>query len=305
MVNPWEPGTQYNLGDEVEYNGFRYKIIQPHRSQGDWTPDVTPALWGREYGAAPVNQPQQSAASSEQRPWDQHNQTKVEFGEDEKQKNWYDIDPERRKQLEIGGGLLAGAALLGGGFLAYKKHKENEEDRKAQAWSLQNWMTEAQNRTRQFHQNGPQGPVAWVLTHGNQIPKGAFVGGQESDGTPLYIARTFFENGIHPGKVSPNFKKGAIIGYDGEEVELENYEILVANPQAVRWVDTSHFSAQSLGGTPVEGGREADGTPLYIVQAPYKDGVHPGKTSEKLGNADISYGGDEKRINQFRVLVYA
>ncbi|KAG8683438.1 hypothetical protein FRC09_016081, partial [Ceratobasidium sp. 395] len=170
QVNAWEPGTQYNIGDEVEYQGVRYKIVQPHRSQGDWTPDVVPALWGREYGSAPTNQAQQTYNAPEQRPWDQHDQTKVEFGQEEKEKNWYDLDPERRQQLEIGGGLLAGAALLGGGFLAYKKHKEHEEDKKAQAWGLQNWMTGAQDRTRQYHQGGSQG-VTWVLTHGTQIPQ--------------------------------------------------------------------------------------------------------------------------------------
>lgn len=85
-VPGWEPGTQYNYGDIVEFEcklfnlvdshslsssfiGARYKIIQPHRSQvtpavpctislviivssyyftqSDWTPPVTPALWGR------------------------------------------------------------------------------------------------------------------------------------------------------------------------------------------------------------------------------------------------------------------
>jgi hypothetical protein len=49
------------------------------------------------------SQPQQNyGADTEQRPWDQHDHTKVEFSEDEKQKNWYDLDPERRKQLEVG-----------------------------------------------------------------------------------------------------------------------------------------------------------------------------------------------------------
>lgn len=49
-IPPWEPGTQYNYNDEVSYEGSFYKIIQPHRSQGDWTPPVTPALWGKVQG---------------------------------------------------------------------------------------------------------------------------------------------------------------------------------------------------------------------------------------------------------------
>ncbi|KAG8731491.1 hypothetical protein FRC11_003998 [Ceratobasidium sp. 423] len=309
MVNPWEPGTQYNIGDVVEYQGAQYKIIQPHFSQGDWTPDVTPALWGRMYGVAP-SQPQQTYNQPpEQRPWDQHDHTKVEFSEEEKKKNWYDIDPERRKQLEIGGGLLAGAAILGGGFLAYKKHKENEEEKKALAWGLQNWINDAQRRAQDFHQYGLRGPATWVLTQGNQIPRDAFVAGKESDGTLLYFGRTFFEGGVHPGKVSRNFKEGCIIGYGGDEIEVGQYEILIANPQAVRWVRASgKCNAQSLGGTPVEGGFEKDeggkDRPLYLVQAPYKHGTHPGKAGLHLDGADITYGGEEKIVNDYSVLVY-
>ena len=33
MTRHWEPGTQYNYGDVVEYQGQHYKIIQAHRSQ--------------------------------------------------------------------------------------------------------------------------------------------------------------------------------------------------------------------------------------------------------------------------------
>ena len=31
--------------DRYQYNGKLYKCIQPHTTQADWTPDVTPALW--------------------------------------------------------------------------------------------------------------------------------------------------------------------------------------------------------------------------------------------------------------------
>ena len=37
-----------------------------------------------------------------------------------------------------------------------------------------------------------------------------------------------------------------------------------------------------LDGRPVEGGSERDGTPLYIIQARFQNGVHPGKVSSKL-----------------------
>jgi len=53
MVYRWEPGTKYEYGSVVEYEGHKYKVIQPHTSQSDWAPPITPALWGRlqeEYG---------------------------------------------------------------------------------------------------------------------------------------------------------------------------------------------------------------------------------------------------------------
>lgn len=42
---PWKPGTVYDMGDRIQYNGVLYKVAQYHTSQADWTPDVTPALY--------------------------------------------------------------------------------------------------------------------------------------------------------------------------------------------------------------------------------------------------------------------
>jgi hypothetical protein len=53
--------------------------------------------------------------------------------------------------------------------------------------------------------------------------------------------------------------------------------------RGLRWVDASGvLNVSGLGFKPVEGGREADGTPLYIAEAPHNGAVHPGKASEKL-----------------------
>jgi len=303
MAPYWEPGTQYDYGAVVEYEHNTYKIIQPHFSQGDWTPDRTPALWGRiAHGGA------RESENDPAKEWHEHKTQQVDIPHDDRQKKWYDLDDKRKKELEIGGGLLAGAALLGGGFAAYKHHQKAEEEKKAAAWALQNWIHDAQQRTAQYHRDGPQSPVTWILTHGKNIPPEAIKGGHDQ-GHVLYIARAFQDGGVILGKASDWFQKGAVIGYEDKEIQLDTYEILVGDNNKVKWVSVQGtLKIDALDGKPVAGGKENDETPLYIAQAPYGDNdpidVHPGKVSEKLGGAFIPYGGTEKKVKEYRVLCY-
>lgn len=41
----WEIDKSYEIGEVVEYEGSLYKVLQPHTSQSDWTPDVAPSLF--------------------------------------------------------------------------------------------------------------------------------------------------------------------------------------------------------------------------------------------------------------------
>ena len=41
----WQEGEAVLKGAIRAYNGKNYKVIQPHITQEDWTPDVVPALW--------------------------------------------------------------------------------------------------------------------------------------------------------------------------------------------------------------------------------------------------------------------
>ncbi|GJE92257.1 carbohydrate-binding module family 12 protein [Phanerochaete sordida] len=327
MVASWEPGTQYNIGDVVEYQGHRYKIIQPHRSQGDWTPDVTPALWGREpdntwgdekqggggyqpsYDQPPAQQPYvESRPPMEQQPsgnnWDEHKHQKVDIPHEEQKKNWWDLDDDQKKKLEIGGGLAVGLAALGAGVFAYNHHQKSEEQKKAAVWALQGWLKEAQARTADFYEHGPRGPTTWLLVHGKNFPQNMIPGGEEN-GEPLYICRGFHDGSIQPGKASATLNTGAVIGYGHDEISLEAYEVLVGDPRAVHWVDAhGRLDLNALGARPVEGGHEADGTPLFIAQAHVHNGIHPGKCSQKLDHAFIPYGGSEKEASNYRVLCY-
>ena len=86
------------------------------------------------------------------------------------------------------------------------------------------------------------------------------------------------------GKCKPGH--GAEIAYGNEAIVIKQYEVLLGDSQGVRWVPhRGRFDPNSLGARPVEGGREADGTPLYIAQAHVNNGIHPGKCSEKLSRA--------------------
>ncbi|KAJ6593684.1 carbohydrate-binding module family 12 protein [Mycena capillaripes] len=307
----WEPGTFYAAGSEVQYEGHRYKIIQPHNSQSDWTPAITPALWGRldDHDTGESNyQSQQHHGHHNDSEKKHHNMPQTQEGlpssdstnvhHEERQKHWYDLDDNRKKELEIGGGLLAGAALLAGGYAAFKGHEKNEEEKKAQTWALQNWVHDAEARTAQYRQYGPRSPATWILNHGKNIPQEAILVGKEHSWN-LYICRAFYNGGVQVGKASDVFQKGAVIGYNNEEIHLGTYEILVGDMNGLRWVDANGpLHVASLGYTPVEGGREDDGTPLYIAEAPHKGAVHPGKASEKLDaeGAYIPYDGGEKCV---------
>ncbi|KAF5370685.1 hypothetical protein D9758_002081 [Tetrapyrgos nigripes] len=322
MTPYWEPGTAYNHGDVVEYQGHRYKIVIPHTSQSDWAPTATPNLWGRlddhDHGNQNQNQ-NQNQYQGNQGYQEQHpaayqpppqsypappSEQKVDIHHEERKKNWWDLDDDRKKQLEIGGGLVAGLMAAAGGYALYKHHEKSEEEKKADAWALQNYLHDAEGRANDYRQNGPRGPVQWILNRGKDIPSNAILCGREHD-WDLYFCRAYFDGGIQLGKASSAFKKGAVIGYEDEEHHLDTYEILIGDIRGLRWVDASgQLNVNALNARPVEGGRDKNGTPLYIVCAPHNGFVHPGKASEKLDGAYIPYDGHEKCVHQYRVLCY-
>lgn len=43
----WAVGVDYAVGNRVTFEGVTYQCQIAHRSQADWTPPATPALWIR------------------------------------------------------------------------------------------------------------------------------------------------------------------------------------------------------------------------------------------------------------------
>lgn len=72
----------------------------------------------------------------------------------------------------------------------------------------------------------------------------------------------------------------------------------------MRWVDfEGTFDIDRLGAIPVEGGHEANGQVLYIAQAEYNGGVHPGKVGATTDGTQVEFrASDDCSINMFRCL---
>lgn len=43
----WKTDNSYVIGDRVRDEDILYKCVQSHKSQADWRPSITPALWVR------------------------------------------------------------------------------------------------------------------------------------------------------------------------------------------------------------------------------------------------------------------
>lgn len=137
----------------------------------------------------------------------------------------------------------------------------------------------------------------WQRVVNAVTPNNALRAGNEADGSPLYIARVTHEGGVHIGKTRANSNE-ALISYGGSELILGNYEVYTGTGQWIR------ASATNFPQNAVQGGREADGTPLYIIRATIDGGIHPGK-AWRNGNASIPYGGVERIMTDFEVLTTA
>lgn len=71
--------------------------------------------------------------------------------------------------------------------------------------------------------------VAWQTAQGNHIPPNAIVIGATVNGEKLYMGRTLHDGTLTPGKIHPSH--GTLyIPYNGEEVSVTEYEIMIYRP---------------------------------------------------------------------------
>ena len=134
------------------------------------------------------------------------------------------------------------------------------------------------------------------------FPQGAVYSGTErnniNEGVKLYVCRVAFQGGVHPGKLIDSSRRRCNFGWGGDEWYSLTYEVLIENGT---WKTGSTSEA-------LIGGREANGTPLYICQATVNiNGIDHGTASGKVvyNACSIGYGGNEEYFSSYSLFYVA
>jgi Protein of unknown function (DUF3421) len=129
------------------------------------------------------------------------------------------------------------------------------------------------------------------------MPPGAIHGGNDTDGAPIYIGRTWHEGEQVIVKVIPS-KQIGYISFNGQEVPKYQFEVLCNGN--VTWVQSG--SGHILPNA-VPGGRTMSGETLYIGRAPYAGSLTVGKIHPSHRNLYIAYAGTEIPLQSYEILI--
>ncbi|KAF8346919.1 hypothetical protein F5887DRAFT_1073006 [Amanita rubescens] len=97
--------------------------------------------------------------------------------------------------------------------------------------SFRQWVEAAQVHTKELLEHGSTSPLVWVLVHGKGIPPNAILAGEEQQ-TALIHCQDILR-GI--GKAGFHLEKGASFPYNGREIHVDTYEVLVPAFQPARY----------------------------------------------------------------------
>ena len=141
-------------------------------------------------------------------------------------------------------------------------------------------------------------PIRFVHASNGQLPPNAYIGGH--DNGPQYVARSYHEGSLVPGKFVPQHGV-AYLAWGGKEHAKTQYEVLVQEgPDNLVWVPASGGSLGSTGA--VKSGRTGTGGPLYVGRAQINGTWTLGKVNPDHKTCYVPYGGKEHAITSYQVL---
>ena len=85
---------------------------------------------------------------------------------------------------------------------------------------------------------------------------------------------------IDVGKAGKHLGQGAEIGRHHKSHALHEYEILLGDTRAVRWVEAHDVpNPHDLGTRHVDGGVDARGHQIFVAQVSHNGGIHPARAN--------------------------
>ena len=112
-----------------------------------------------------------------------------------------------------------------------------------------------------------------------------------TDAHPCFIPNVVLF--VDVGKAGKHLSQGAEIGRQHKSHSLHEYEILVGDPRAIRWVETRGVpNPQNFGARHVEVGVDVSGHQIFIAQVNHNGGTHPARASGSAsGTFRVFFGG--------------
>lgn len=129
------------------------------------------------------------------------------------------------------------------------------------------------------------------------LPALAVVGGNDSDGTALFIGRAYHDGDMLPVKINPS-NRSAYTCCQGYEIYKEQYEVLCGTGYS--WI---HCENGVVPMNAVSCGRTCQGEIVYIGRGHYDRSLTVGKVFRGDECLYIPYGGRERRIHRYEVLI--
>ncbi|RVE43967.1 hypothetical protein evm_011399 [Chilo suppressalis] len=145
-------------------------------------------------------------------------------------------------------------------------------------------------------------PINWVCatpSTAENFSNQAFVAGKEGwDGSPLWIIRSHHKGELCLGKLAIKHR-ASLIPHAGQEIQVENFEILLAQPSSVHWVPSRNGQVPIRA---IHAGNSYDGEPFYIARVGHRGSLTPGKVHPSHQCCYIPFGGSALSFREYEVL---
>jgi len=140
-----------------------------------------------------------------------------------------------------------------------------------------------------------QMPQGWVPFSEGMLGPRIASAGTMPDGMPVFVCSAWHNGGFHPG-LTGMWTDSCILGFGGREVQVPGFRVYTGR---ANW-------AAFRGEVPrnaVEGGQEADGTPLYVCRARQDGAVFAGKYRPGFRGCNVGDQGREIAMAPFDLMV--